>query len=122
VIEVPRITCAGICHVILVKVTVPGPGLVGAEQLLAVAGFPAMGAAFAGKSRKPKLLVQPATATATAAGTVTLSLKVTKTGKKTLKRKHKLTFPLRITYTPTGGTPSSQTTTVTATKGKKKRH
>lgn len=41
--------------------------------------------------------------------TVKLPLKATGSGRKTLKEKGRLSFKVQVTYTPTGGTPTSQT-------------
>lgn len=53
--------------------------------------------------------IASATANAAAAETVTLRLRPTRLVWKRLKRKHRLPFKLKVTFTPTGGSPAAQT-------------
>ena len=53
-------------------------------------------------------MIKKASVTATAAGAVKLNLKPTGAGKKSLKKKGKLSFKLKVTFTPTGGTAATQ--------------
>jgi hypothetical protein len=76
------------------EVTVPGPGRVSLASL--------------GKKGKPKP-IRAATKNPTLPATIKLPLKATGSGKKALKEKGKLSFKVQVTYTPTGGTPTSQT-------------
>lgn len=75
-------------------VNVPGPGV-----LKLVDG--------AGKG-KPKL-IKAAAKNPTAAGKVWVPIKPTGKGKKKLKEKGKLAFKVKVTFTPTGGLPATQT-------------
>lgn len=76
------------------EVTVPGPGTISLVNV--------------GKQGKPKR-IKAVTRNPTLPGTIKLPLKATAWGHKALKEKGKLPFKVRITYTPTGGTPTSQT-------------
>lgn len=75
------------------KVTVAGAGILTAVDA---------------KRKAPKR-IRKATVASAAAGTVTLKLKPTGAGKKTLKNKGKLKFKAQLSFTPTGGTASTQT-------------
>jgi hypothetical protein len=94
-------------HCIRITIVVPGPGKLSATDAhpRPVLRGPA--------AKKYKPLIKPAKATAAAAGDVSLKLKTTAAGEKKLKRKGKLKVSVRITFTPTGGTPASQKTKVT---------
>jgi hypothetical protein len=76
------------------SVTVPGPGKL---SLISV-----------GKKGKPKP-IKAVTKNPTLPGTIKLPLKATGSGQKVLKEKGKLSFKVKVSYTPTGGTPTSQT-------------
>lgn len=114
VITVPRVTCAGVCHVILVRVRVLGPGQLTVEEALAA------GAASAGVARRTHIakarrtaLIKATRVKVTTAGTVEVKLKLTAAGTKLLKTKHKLALKLRFAFTPTGGRTVSKTTSFT---------
>jgi len=55
------------------------------------------------------------------AGKVKVTLKPTAAGKKVLKKKGKIRQKVRITFTPTGGTPKSTTKTITIKRKVKKK-
>lgn len=122
----------------IITVTVPGPGTLGAgsppagakasasalRSLRATTSAKAGGKAKCkGKGcKKPKKpLLVPASVTATAAGPVTIVVSLSGTGKALLAKKRKLTVPVQITFTPVGGTPSTQTKSVTFKKPKSKK-
>jgi hypothetical protein len=88
-------------------VTVPGAGLL----TLVDAKFAT--ASSASISAKKKRLVKSATLTATAAGTLNVPLRPTKAALKKLKEKGKLKVRVSLTFTPTGGTPATQTVKAT---------
>jgi hypothetical protein len=92
-----------------VVVTVPNPGTVQAGSLNDLALPAAAGTAKKKKKKKPKLLLTQVTASAASAGQVTLSLTASKAGRKVLRQKGKLKTTAKIVYTPTSGSPSSQT-------------
>jgi 5-hydroxyisourate hydrolase-like protein (transthyretin family) len=105
---------------LLVSADVPGPGTLTAQQ---AAG--ARQASIAAKRQKRKgraqpKLIQPTSVTATKAGAVTLTLKPTAAALKLLRGHRSVKVSVRITFTPTGGTPSNHTIQVTfkAPKGK----
>lgn len=108
---VPRITCAGVCRVILVKIKFNSDGLVVAEQVLP--GQDGVGSVSGKKQsrKKSKRLVKKFKKKVTA-GKNKLKLKLTKAGKKKLKKKGKLKFRVRFTFTPTGGVAKSKTQTI----------
>lgn len=93
-------------------VTVPGPGVVTAADAGAASARVA-GIHAAAAKKKAKALVKPVRVVATKAGKVKLSIRPTAAGRKVLNRRKKLTVRLRVTYTPTGGTPRSQVKKVT---------
>ncbi|HEY2478998.1 MAG TPA: choice-of-anchor L domain-containing protein [Solirubrobacterales bacterium] len=112
------------------SVTVPGPGTVSASSTstatgsaLSLATGTARASAVKGKGKakgKKKPVLLPASVQATAAGTVQITVKLSSTGKKLLLKQHKLTVPVTVSFTPTGGTASSQQVKVTfKTKAKK---
>jgi hypothetical protein len=82
-------------------VTVPGAGV------LTLTDAAATKKATASKKGKKKL-VKPATLKPTAAGTVKVALKPTGAGKKILRKKGKLKIKASLSFTPTGGTASTQ--------------
>ncbi len=84
-------------------VTVPGPGVVKSVDVRSLGAK----AAVASKKKAPSR-VKKAKVKAAAAGKVSLTLRPTAAGKKTLESKHKLSFKVRVTFTPTGGTAASQ--------------
>jgi hypothetical protein len=83
----------------ILTLSVPGPGNVKAAQ----AGTSGARAS----ASKPR--VKPARASAGKAGKVTLKVRPSKAGKKLLRKKRSFSVKLKITYTPTGGTPRSTT-------------
>ena len=87
------------------KVTVPGPGELRAEDN-ATAGK-------ANVAAKKKALVKRVELTVAKAGTVTIKIKPTSAGKSVLKKKGKVTVKVKVTFAPTGGTPASKTIKVT---------
>lgn len=111
VISVPRITCAGVCHVILVRIRVGGPGQLSVEELL-TAGAASAGDAVTAKRVRPAL-IKAVRVKVTRAGTVALKLKLTAAAKKLLKSRGKFTVKLRVTFTPTGGSAVTKTTSFT---------
>lgn len=94
--------------------SLPGPGTV----KLSDGGAGAAGAAARGgakkKGKKRRALVAPTSATATQAGPLEVPFKLTKAGKKALKGKKKgMRVRVVATFTPVGGTPSTQVLNVT---------
>lgn len=102
-------------HTAALSVDVPGPGIISASSAMTVprsavtsrtgVARAADGHAVKG-GRKPVL--SPARVQAHAAGKVTVTVKLSAAGKKVLAKKHKLTVPVTVTFTPTGGAPASQ--------------
>jgi hypothetical protein len=91
-----------------VVVTVPNPGAVDAGS------FDDTSLAVTAKKKKKKKkkkgpLLSRVSATAADAGQVTLTLGASKAGRKVLKQKGKLSTTVKVVYTPTGGSASSQT-------------
>ena len=70
------------------------------------------------KTKKPKLLLKPSSASG-GPGAITVRLALTKAAKKALKQKGKLKLRAKITFTPKGGSASSQTAALKL-KSKKK--
>jgi len=104
-------------------VAVPGPGLVTAgSKATGVAAARAAAAARPKSKRKPKKqpLLVSGRKRATGAGTVLVTVKLTKTGKKILAKRGKVTVPVTVSFTPTGGTKSSQVRKLTFKKPKPK--
>ena len=105
---------------LLVTADVPGPGTLTAQQ--AAGGRQASIAAkrHKRKGRAQPKLIQPVSVTATKAGAVTLTLKPTAAARTLLRGHRSVKVSVRITFTPTSGTPSSHTIQVTlkAPKGK----
>ncbi len=92
-------------------ITVPGPGVVTATDAPGATARAAT--ARAAKPKKPRALIKPAKVVATKAGKVKLTIRPTPAGRKVLARRHRLTVKVRLTYTPTGGTPRSSVKQVT---------
>jgi subtilisin-like proprotein convertase family protein len=102
--------------VTVLTVNVPGPGVVNVGQSAGGSGRRAVAVAAA----KSKRLIKSAKVVAKKAGPVKITLKPTAAGKKVLKRKGKLKAKVKITFTPTGGSPRSSVKSVTI-KAKRKR-
>jgi hypothetical protein len=77
----------------ILRVRVPGPGVVSARQ--------------AGATRRQPALIKAVRVRAAKTGIVKLTLKPTKAGLAVLARKRKFSVTSRVTYTPTGGAPKS---------------
>ena len=104
----------------VLTINVPGPGTLKAAPAGATASRVA---SIAKKKKKKPALIKSVKKKVTKAGKVTLTFKPTKAGKKVLKKKHKLSAKMRITFTPTGGTPNSTTKKITIKAIKKhKKH
>jgi hypothetical protein len=90
-----------------------------------VANATATPAAYSAASKKRHGAVRisygTGTATSTGAGPVNLSLRPSKAARSLLRQGKELTVRVAITFTPVGGTPSGQSTTVTV-RPKHKRH
>jgi len=91
-------------------ITVPGPGVL---QVAPTAGGSRAQIARARAAKKKKALVKTVRVNVVKAGKVKVTLRPTAAGKKVLKKKGKITQKVRITFTPTGGTPKSSTKTIT---------
>jgi hypothetical protein len=111
-----------------ITVNVPGPGTVSATQATGTASARVLRASAStaprvGLKKKKKSLISPATVHAAAAGAVKVTVKLTGPAVKLLARKRKLTVPVKITFTPTGGSPASHVLKLTFKKpGKHKKH
>jgi peptidoglycan/xylan/chitin deacetylase (PgdA/CDA1 family) len=89
----------------------------GTAKLTFVVGGPgtlaAVDASGAGVSavvaKKHRARIRPASKSVAKAGKVTLVIRTSKAGKRILRRKGKMTVPVRVTFTPLSGSPSSQT-------------
>jgi alpha-tubulin suppressor-like RCC1 family protein len=92
------------------KVTLPYPGVLTVGHPPTPNPGPLAASA---SNQKSATLVKPVTITVAQAGTVELKLKLTARGKRALRRKHELRVKVPIAFTPNGGTPTSQTITVT---------
>lgn len=90
-------------------VTVPGPGRL---QAKGVGALPRAPKARSSKAAKPQALIKPVTVNPAKPGTVKLSLKPTAPALKVLRQAHKLQVPLKVTFTPAGGSPWTQTRSV----------
>jgi hypothetical protein len=90
---------------------------------VSLAGAPVGGkdAAAIAKKGKKRVLIAAAQATAPGPGDVTVPINPTKAGKARFKRKGKLSSPVTVTFTPTGGQAKSVATTVTLKRLKKKK-
>lgn len=102
--------------VVTLSVEVPGPGKITGK---ATAKVPAALLAARRKGRKRSITVAAQTLRPKAAGVVKLKLKARKRAKRLLRHKGKLRANVRITYTPTGGTPRTQKRKVTFKLGKR---
>jgi Concanavalin A-like lectin/glucanases superfamily len=111
VITVPRITCAGVCHVILVRIRVGGPGQLSVEEPLA-AGAASAGGVLTAKRTHPSL-IKAVRVNVARAGSVAVKLKLTAAAKRLLKTKGKFTLKLRVAFTPGGGTTVTKTRSFT---------
>jgi hypothetical protein len=97
---------------IQVAVSLPNPGTMTAGD--------ARDTSFAGSAAKkkkkkkkgPRFLLKQAVATPAAPGTATLELLPTKVAKKKLKKKKRVAASIKLSYTPTGGTKTTQTLAV----------
>ncbi len=108
---VPRITCAGVCRVILVQIKFNSDGLVVGEQVLP--GQDGVGSVSGQKkSKKKSRRLVKKFKKAVSTGNNKLKLKLTKAGKKKLKKKRTLKLKVRFTFTPTGGVAKSKTQTI----------
>lgn len=90
-----------------VSVKIPGPGVV---ELVGTANVPS---AKGKRSSKKAIQVGRTTLTASGAGTYNLALKPSNAAKQQLRSKGQLKVSLKVTYTPTGGTASTSTSSVT---------
>jgi hypothetical protein len=100
---------------VILRVLVPGSGL------LSVTG--AKASAKSSRHRRAKTLVKPASSTASQPSTVTLQVVPTTAASAELRRKHRLSVKVLITFTPTDGTPGTAVQTlslIVSTKGKHK--
>ena len=70
-------------------------------------------------AKKRRARIRPASKSVAQAGNVTLVIRTSKVGKRILRRKGKMTVPVRVTFTPLSGAASSQTVKV---KLRLKRH
>jgi hypothetical protein len=61
------------------------------------------------KRRKHSARIKPTRKAGVQAGGVTLVIRASKSGKRILKRKRRMTVPVRVTFTPLSGSPVSQT-------------
>lgn len=111
-----RITCAGTCRVVEVRITFDAAGNLVAQQIIDRASRAEPGADSAAK--KKKKLIKPVNK-AVPAGESTVKLKLTKAGKKKLAKKGKLKVKMGFTFTPEGGDPTTQTQTLKIKKKKK---
>ncbi len=86
----PRVSCAGVCHIVSVKITFDSAGNVVAESILDEgAGSSAVAQSSAGKKghkKKPQAQIKRLSQAVTA-GVNTLKLKLTSSAQKTLKKK-----------------------------------
>ncbi len=96
--------------------TAPGPG-----NLTAASPTPGALAARAKKPKPPQPLLEPVALRVDAPGTVQFTVTLSKAGRKAFRKKRKkgLTAPVRIGFTPDGGTESVQTVDVLFKKPKK---
>ena len=101
-----------------ITITVPGPGVL---QVAPTAGGSRAAFAKARAAKKKKPLIKTVKLNVAKAGKVKVTLKPTAAGKKVLKKKGKITQKMRITFTPTGGTPKSSTKTITIKRKVKKK-
>jgi len=100
---------------VTLRILVPGSGL------LSVTGTEA--SAKSSRRKRAKTFVKPASSTASQPSTVTLQVMPTKGASVELRRKHKLSVKVLITFTPTDGTPGTTVQTlylIVSAKGKHK--
>ncbi len=117
---VPRVTCSGICHVILVQISFNSSGNVIAEQAL-LGQLRASGASLSKKKAKPDLIKR--LTQEVSPGSNKLKLTLTAAAQKALRQKGKLKIKVLFTFTPTGGSAKSQVQTFTVKLPKKhKKH
>lgn len=125
---VPRISCAGVCHVVLVQITFDSAGNVVMESVVpggagSLSRTTQAGPVKAkGKKPKPKALVVR-TSQPVKAGANSLKLKLTAAGIAKLKAQGHLGLKLKVTFTPTGGSTKTSIVHLTVTpkpKGKGK--
>ena len=109
VVTVPRITCAGPCRVILVKVRVLGPGQVTVEEALP-AGAGAIGVIAA--RRRHLHLISTSHVTVAGPGTAEAPVKLSGAAQRLLRAKHRLVVKLRVSFKPTKGRKVSKTTSL----------
>ena len=124
----PRISCAKGCYVVEVKIVFDSAGNVISESVLNEE--PARGSSAGisvakkkGHKPKPKPLIKPLSQAVTP-GVNTLKLQLTGAAKKALKKKGSLKLKVNVSFTPAGGTASSQVHTfnVKAPAKPKKKH
>jgi hypothetical protein len=113
-----RITCAGTCRVVEVRITFDSAGNLVAQQIIDRASRGEPGADPAAKKKKKYIKT---TSKAVPAGESKVKLKLTKAGKKKLAKKGKLKVKMGFTFTPEGGDPTTQTQTLKIKKKKKKK-
>jgi hypothetical protein len=77
----------------ILRVTIPGPGIVSAAQL--------------GVTQRKPALVRAVRVKAAKAGKATLTLRPTPAGRKRLAAKRRFTVKTKVSYTPTGGEPGT---------------
>jgi hypothetical protein len=117
---VPRISCAGVCHVVLVQITFGSAGNVVMESIVAGEPSSLVRSAQSGaakpkaKGHKSKALIQR-TSQAVKAGANSLKVKLTPAGVAQLKKKGKLGLKLKVTFTPTGGSAKTSIVHLTVT-------
>ncbi len=117
---VPRISCAGVCHVVLVQITFGSAGNVVMESI--IAGEPgtlmertqAGAAKPKGKGHKAQPLIKR-TSQPVKAGQNSLKVKLSPAGIAQLQKKGKLGLKLKVTFTPTGGSPKTSLVHLTVT-------
>lgn len=88
----------------VLRVTVPDAGILTATDARRKIAL----ASAATKGKTKPLLIKTATVDAAGPGTVKVPIKATPAGMKMLKKTGKLAFKLRLTFTPNGGTASTQ--------------
>jgi hypothetical protein len=105
---VPRISCAGVCHVVLVEVTFGSAGNVVMESVVAgepsslVQSAQAGAAKPKGKKHKAQPLIKRTTQKVVA-GQNSLKVKLSPAGIAQLQKAGHLDLKLKVTFTPTGG-------------------
>jgi hypothetical protein len=99
-------------------VQVPGPGTLTATGPGGASTSTAARLSIAKKHHKKKPLILPASVHAAAAGPVKITIGLSAAGVAKLRKHGKLTVPVKLTFTPDGGTAASKTQTVTFKKKK----